>query len=95
MLLLACALRAMAGWLMSEMPLAFGCSRHWAHACGRLSWGVWRPDVRNTIGAGDVVVFVAADRLATASQAGGPRSATVVMSRDLPVSRLAGAKRRW
>jgi hypothetical protein len=30
---------------------------------GRLSWGVCRPDLRNKITPGDVVVFVAADRL--------------------------------
>jgi hypothetical protein len=30
---------------------------------GRLSWGVCRPDLRNKVVPGDVVVFVAADRL--------------------------------
>lgn len=42
---------------------AFECSRQRIHAGSRLSCGVCRPDVRNTIAAGDVVVFVAADRL--------------------------------
>ena len=42
---------------------AFECSRQWAHTGARLSWGVCRPDLRNTITMGDVVVFIAADRL--------------------------------
>jgi len=42
---------------------AFECSRLHAQAGGRLSWGVCRPDLRNEIRPGDVVVFVAADRL--------------------------------
>jgi hypothetical protein len=42
---------------------AFECSRQRAHAGAQLSWGVCRPDLRNTITTGDVVVFIAADRL--------------------------------
>ena len=42
---------------------AFECSRLYAKVGGRLSWGVCRPDLRNEITPGDMVVFVAADRL--------------------------------
>ena len=42
---------------------AFECSRAYAEAGGCLSWGVCRPDLRNEITPGDVVVFIAADRL--------------------------------
>jgi len=42
---------------------AFECSGQWARAGARLSWGICRPDLRNTITEGDVVVFIAADRL--------------------------------
>jgi hypothetical protein len=42
---------------------AFECSGRWARTGARLSWGVCRPDLRNTIAAGDVMVFIAADRM--------------------------------